>query len=334
MTQHLEQTRKAMTAIAAVLAFSSTPLLAQDTGTPAPIVDPAPEPVAPAADPLAPEPAPAEPTTTATKDTVPAKPKAASTVRRSTSATRSVTRSTARTAPVAPATAPTTTVAVPVAADPAAQVAAGTVPVAPGPMPVAPVDQAAEQAAPAATIDPEEALPIAGGAALGLILLGGAAAMRRRKRRQEDEADEAAKMAFIEAAEAEHGEHPAPANEPAFVRAAEPKHDPVPAKAQIADVPTTELPEGFDLSRFGRHVQAAYRGPTEDNPSLSLKHRLRRASFLDQQEKRAIVEASAMPAPAMETAPAQSSWETHPDGEFIFRRAGAKPADKSVLQDQ
>ena len=193
---------------------------------------------------------------------------------------------------------------------------------------------AAQPAAPARN---NTTLLIAGGAALGLLLLGGVAAMRRRRRRKQDEADEATKMAFIEAAEQEHDEHPAAA-EPAFVRAA-PRHDPVPVssisdKTPIADAPNTELPEDFDLSRFGPHVQAAYRGPTEDNPSLSLKHRLRRANFLDQQEKRAVEEAGAMPAPATETAPAKSSWETRSDGEFIFRRAGTKPAEKPVLQDQ
>jgi hypothetical protein len=47
------------------------------------------------------------------------------------------------------------------------------------------------------------------------------------------------------------------------------------------------LPNGFDLSRFGRHTRAAYRGPTPDNPSLSLRHRLRRASFFDQREREA-----------------------------------------------
>ena len=205
-------------------------------------------------------------------------------------------------------------------------------------MPVAPADQAAEQAAPTATIDPEEALPIAGGVGLGLILLGGVAAMRRRRRRKQEEADEATKMAFLEAAEAEHEEHPAAPDEPGFVRAV-PRHDPVPVgaipdKTPISDAPTTDLPEEFDLSRFGPNVQAAYRGPTEDNPSLSLKHRRRRATFLDQQEKRATEEAGAMPAPATGTAPAKSSWETRSDGEFIFRRAGTKPAQKPVLQDQ
>ena len=44
------------------------------------------------------------------------------------------------------------------------------------------------------------------------------------------------------------------------------------------DGPTTEVPEDFDLSRFGPNVRAAYCGPTVDNPSLSLKHRLRKAT--------------------------------------------------------
>ena len=51
------------------------------------------------------------------------------------------------------------------------------------------------------------------------------------------------------------------------------------------DGPVTELPEGFDLSKFGHHVQQAYKGPTEDNPSLSLKHRLRKAGGMDQMER-------------------------------------------------
>lgn len=57
------------------------------------------------------------------------------------------------------------------------------------------------------------------------------------------------------------------------------------ATQEVSDAPSTDLPPGFDLSRFGRHVQAAYRGPTEDNPSLSLRHRLRRAAAMDQLER-------------------------------------------------
>ena len=58
MTYTRKQERLGMTAIAAVLALSSTPLAAQETtSTDVPLVTvPAPEPVAPAADPLAPAP--------------------------------------------------------------------------------------------------------------------------------------------------------------------------------------------------------------------------------------------------------------------------------------
>ncbi|WP_454887884.1 hypothetical protein [Sphingomonas oryzagri] len=49
--------------------------------------------------------------------------------------------------------------------------------------------------------------------------------------------------------------------------------------------PRTRLPEGFDLSRFGRHARAAYLGPTADNPFLSLRSRLKRASFYDRRER-------------------------------------------------
>lgn len=320
-----------MTAIAAVLAFSSTPLLAQEVDTTTPVVDPAPAPAAPAADPLAPDPAPAEAATTeATTTAKESKPKSATAARTTRSATRSTTTRTV-TRSAAPAPAPAAEAPTPA---PTATAESAVPPVAPGPMPVAdPVP--VEPAANAAAIDMDEALPIAGGAALGLMLLGGAVAVRRRRRRQQEEADEATKMAFLEAAEHEHeverAEHPATPIEPAFARAAAPRHDPVPGKTPIADVPTTDLPDEFDLSRFGPHVQAAYRGPTEDNPSLSLKYRLRRASFLDQQERR-MAEAAAAKAP--EPVPARGNWESRPDADFLFRRAGASEGAKPALQDQ
>ena len=58
--------------------------------------------------------------------------------------------------------------------------------------------------------------------------------------------------------------------------------------------PMTDLPEGFDISRFGPNVQDAYRGQTEDNPSASLKHRLSRASGMDQQERKLDAEVEAV----------------------------------------
>ncbi|MEO7365344.1 MAG: hypothetical protein ABIW03_03405 [Sphingomicrobium sp.] len=56
----------------------------------------------------------------------------------------------------------------------------------------------------------------------------------------------------------------------------------------------TDLPEDFDIERFGPNVQDAYRGPTEDNPSLSLKTRLSRAHGMDQQEQKLADEVEAV----------------------------------------
>jgi hypothetical protein len=72
------------------------------------------------------------------------------------------------------------------------------------------------------------------------------------------------------------------------------------------------LPAGFDLSRFGRHTQAAYRGPTPENPFLSLRRRLKRASFLDARERVAAAPVAAsvaapQGAPAAATAPVRQA---------------------------
>ena len=47
--------------------------------------------------------------------------------------------------------------------------------------------------------------------------------------------------------------------------------------------PVANVPEGIDVAP-GSHVEAAYAGPTPDNPSLSIKKRLKRAAFFDQRE--------------------------------------------------
>jgi hypothetical protein len=161
-----------------------------------------------------------------------------------------------------------------VATEPAAQPSAGPAAVAPPVVPEAkpaPAPAARMQAAaPAQTSVDEDVLPIA--AVGGLVLLGlagGAFALRRRRRYEEP------------------GE--AVATEPVGIRA-----EPAP---EAVEGPRTAVPAGFDLSRFGRHVQAAYRGPTPDNPFLSLKRRLKRASFMDQRERMAAQEPAA-PAPA------------------------------------
>ena len=148
--------------------------------------------------------------------------------------------------------------------------------------------------------------------------------MRRRKRRKMEKAEEEAKWAFIEA----NAEPERPAAEPAFTPMAAPRHDPVPAST-LADAPSTDLPEDFDISRFGRHVQAAYRGPTEDNPSLSLKHRLRRASFFDQRERQA-AEAVTRKQVAI---PERGNWASRQDADFMFGRDKSKQTGQPALQD-
>lgn len=137
-------------------------------------------------------------------------------------------------------------------------------------------------------IDMNEALPLVGAGAAGILALAGVGLALRRRRRRREELDAEDQWAASEESEpmaAESVVEPEPATAPTFATAATavapaPRHDPV-----DETVPTTALPEGFDLSRFGRHVQAAYRGPTPDNPSLSLKYRLRKATALDQRER-------------------------------------------------
>ena len=316
MTQKCIKSRTAMTAVAAVIALSSTPLLAQDASVPDPVADTATEtPVTVTPDPLAPDPAA---TTTAAPDTADTS-EAAPAARRSASATcssRSRTAAPARAAPAAPAAAPASEApaepVVPMAAEMAPPIAE---PIAPLAAELAPVEQ---------TDMIEDAAPIAGAAGLGLLALVGAGlVMRRRRRRREDEEFEATQWALAHP-EAEAQPEPAmAAPEPVFARAPAPMHDPAPAHAAAA-----ALPAGFDLSRFGRHVQAAYRGPTPDNPSLSLKNRLRRASFFDQQERRVAEEGGAMAKPA---APAWTSRKPN-EAEFMFRPAAKKTALRPAFQ--
>ena len=349
MTYPIAPTAKAMTAIAAALAFISAPTAAQDaaatpdTSAEAPAVDPlAPEPAAeqaPAAVDPAPPPAPKPKVETARAKAASAAPaNSARPATPSSSAARSTGRKAATVEPAAPPAAPLTETA-----------AAAPLPATPPPAVVDPAPPPVAEPAPAggmagalmADIMADDRLPYAGGAALGLLALGGAGLVsRRRKRRREKEAFEA-RQQFLDSVTDE----PEPPlleldrsaevrTGPAFGRPSAPVHDPVPqripaAAAPVADAPTTEIPEGFDLSRFGPHVQAAYRGPTEDNPSLSLKYRLRRGAALDQQERLAAERAGSARAEEPASVPTRGKWESRPDADFLFRRAG-KPAEREV----
>ncbi|MBA3667592.1 MAG: hypothetical protein H0W65_07710 [Sphingomonas sp.] len=316
-----------MTAIAAVLAISAHPSLAQDTAQPTTLdtVVQTPDPAAP--DPLAPattttETAPADAAPTVAKA---APAKAATRTTRTARTTRTTTtRPPARALSVAPAAPQTSAPAVAIAEAPAVAPIAVQPQAAPMPTPAAP--PATQPVAGNQSPLNNDTLPIAGAAGLGLLALAGAgiALRRRRRRRDEDELVEQDAQWDEPAAEPAM---PEAAVEPAFVRTAVPLHDPVPARAmapEAAAASATILPNGFDISRFGPHVQAAYRGPTPDNPSLSLKNRLRRASFFDQRDRQDEVESTTV-APASEPAPTTL---THRDAAFMLGRESSGSPNK------
>ena len=334
-----------MTAIAAVIALS-TPSFAQSTGEPiavtsAPAIQVTQAPVA--ADPLAHAHAPAPvPDTPAAANPLAAEATAKPADRKATAAKPTAARSrpvAARAASAAPMLSTAgATISDPDAAAPVEPLAIQPE-AAPVPTPIA---------EPPATADSsiDSMIPIAGIGALGLVaLVGGGLVVRRRRRRAEEaeaalrqqlagtEADPDADPAMIVKPESELApapETPAMAAETAAVEAAViAAHEPSPE----IDGPVTELPEDFDVSRFGLHTQAAYNGPTEDNPSLSLKHRLSRAAGMDQLAER---EAEAEVAAAPDEPPAAKPAETPTaDGDFMLGRGSGKPSQKpSVRADQ
>ena len=321
MKHNLAPIRPAMTAIAAVIVLSSTPLFAQATDPAAtqsaPVVAP---PSAPTVtdSAAAPVTAPAAaPETTAPEATAPAAPPAMKTMSTPVEHTADAPSETA--ASVAPVKHGTTsrTVADRASATHAAastpmdraaksvapSIAPKTVPAeqspaAPAPTPAAQVDSPAPTApitgttsAQSTHIVADETLPIAAAVGVGLIALGGAgfALSRGRRRKVEDESVlQPTRRAAAPPVKAEPAEA-VPS------RAA-------PTAAATAAVGPDRLPNGFDLSRFGRHTRAAYLGPTPDNPSYSLKNRLKRASFFDQREREAAASGAAIPEPVAATA--------------------------------
>jgi hypothetical protein len=171
---------------------------------------------------------------------------------------------------------------VPAAAVVAAPAAAPeTVPVseAAAPAPVAAI--AAPRPAEESSTYSSALLPIAGAVGLGLLaLLFVGIAMRRRRRRSEEE------LAATESYEPAYEAEPQPAAEVATVLAdpvaAELPPEPAVATAFVA-APAAAASDCADAAP-GSHVEAACEGPTPDNPSLSIKKRLKRARFFDERE--------------------------------------------------
>ena len=288
-TTHYART-SALPAIAAALALSSTPSFAQEVQPtePAPVTQTAPPPVTDAAPATtdtstattsADTAAPTQSTTAKTTrthtvrsvKTAAPKPKAATTVTRTT-----VTRQAA-------APAPEPAPAAPAAAQPAAPNSESAV------APV--VDLTSSSTAKPATaahsgMSNTEMLEFGAGA-LALIALGGIAFSTMRRRREERawhgdwEADQAV-------------EHETVVEAPA---AAEVHHDRVVHDEQPevvapsvfawgATAPATQDRDSEDDRLPGETwVQRAYRGPSANNPSVSLKNRLRRAAFFDKRER-------------------------------------------------
>ena len=284
MTQLSILNRPGMTAIAAFAALSSTPLLAQAADPLAPATDTAPaitstppvtatpsDPVV-IADPLAPSAA-----ATAKAKPVAVKPTRTTTMRTSTRTVTATAKPVRAAAPIA-AAAPVASVPAPIQVVPPMaaptplppETPVATAPVAP------PVDQ---------SILPADALPIAG-AGLGALALAAAALAMRRRRRLNDEReelryDEPAFVATAAPVEPEPAYQPEPARTDAPIMA---WAAPAASAAPVATHPLVdgEVPPGIDPQS---HAAAAYRGPSADNPSLSLQKRLKRAAFFDQREK-------------------------------------------------
>jgi hypothetical protein len=132
-------------------------------------------------------------------------------------------------------------------------------------------------------------VPIAAGGALALLALGGAAAAitGRRRRRREQEMADAETMSYepfetVTAPEAQ----PAPAvyeERPQVI---------APAASAFAwgnqpENRQQQAAEQGDRRPGETWVERAYRGPTPDNPSVSLRNRLKRAAFFDKREREA-----------------------------------------------
>ncbi|HKP34430.1 MAG TPA: LAETG motif-containing sortase-dependent surface protein, partial [Sphingomicrobium sp.] len=139
----------------------------------------------------------------------------------------------------------------------------------------------------------DNTVPIVAGGALALLALGGGAvALARRRRSHEEEEwieDEAMTSEPVEAAAMDEPRHDPIVHEeqPAIVAPAASAFswgDPQPAPhTPIAAQTGTDSED--DRMPGESWVERAYRGPTPNNPSVSLRARLKRAAFFDKRER-------------------------------------------------
>ena len=294
MTKNIALSRPAMSAIAAFLVLSTPSAFAQETPTvtmtppvaapmpqtPPTVAEPSttvPSTTAPVAapqatQPTAPTPVIRVPLDIAPETTAPA-PRAAEPAAAAPRAERAARRAPAVAAPTAPARVASTPVDAPETDAPLMDEAAPTA--APAPAIVEPVAEPAPAPAErAAETGDEFPWELAGGAA-ALLIAGGLGLAFTRRRRTVDEAyDET------------------PAYEYTRTPAAEPATDATPQWVTPAYAPREEVaPRAVPAfaaapnGSMGRHEAMALAGPTDDNPFATLSKRLKRARFLDRQER-------------------------------------------------
>jgi hypothetical protein len=329
MTQKRIHVRPGLTALGVVLTITSTSLVAQSVPPEPDTTTPASNSTPPATDSTTTAPAPDSDTQTSTQPTpdtaAPVEQPVAKAAKAKTTAaaarTSKVVHKAAAPAPEsarisAPAPvrtrapAPPPVAALPSATSPPAEIAA---------QPAPPVAQPPKPA-PWSSYWRNEANPAAAAGALGILALAGAGIGLRRRRRRLDEEEGAGWDDPTDASDERQSVESEGDIQPAWAASA-------PARQPLANGGETRLPNGFDLSRFGPHVQAAYRGPTPDNPSLSLRHRLRRAAAFDQAERRA---AAQRPEPALapaagQAAPADKAWMLADGNSVKPSRASEEP---------
>jgi hypothetical protein len=151
---------------------------------------------------------------------------------------------------------------------------------------------ATAQAAPAQQNNNE--VPVIAGGALALLALGGGAFAIARRRREEEEdvwvddqvmADEPA--AFAEPVREESVVEPVDHEQPKIVTPAVSAFNwgNSPAQPAVARPAAAQASADDDRMPGESWVERAYRGPTPNNPSVSLRNRLKRAAFFDKRER-------------------------------------------------
>jgi hypothetical protein len=123
----------------------------------------------------------------------------------------------------------------------------------------------------------DETLPIMGGGAL-VLLVGGAVAIAAVRRRREREPV----LGYELSAQPEERRTRPVDEQPAII----PPHASAFAWGRPGDAGDAEASRASDRPRES-WVERAYQGPSADNPSLSLRKRLKRAAFFDKREREA-----------------------------------------------